>query len=234
MALPLLTFALRSDRTSLLRIDEATRLQYAQRIYTEGKFRKLANVMDETFNSKLSSEVGELELFLLEQVQKGLPKSAKSSAPDVTNAIIRESNRHGFDPLFVLALIQLESRLNPAARGAHGEIGLMQILPDTAKWLNKSQGLGYTNKKQLLDPEMNIKIGVAYLAMMHEKFNKVHYSVAAYNMGPKNVKRLLARNTKPQIYYQKVVLNYKAIYASLEARAFESKGQTVTVVAVGL
>ena len=61
------------------------------------------------------------------------------------------------------AVIRVESNFNPMARGSHGEIGLMQIKPATARMM------GYTGSaKGLFDPETNIKFGMKYLAAAHD------------------------------------------------------------------
>lgn len=61
------------------------------------------------------------------------------------------------------AVIRVESNYNPNARGSHGEIGLMQIKPATARMM------GYSGSaKGLFDPETNIKYGMKYLAAAHD------------------------------------------------------------------
>lgn len=174
---------------------------------------------------------GFLENFILQQVQEGLPARYLGVAVSITNTIIEESNRRGFDPLFVLAMMQHESKMNPAARGLHGEIGLMQILPNSAKWISQKMDLPFNNKKDLLDPVQNIRIGVAYLSMLEKKFKKTSYAAAAYNMGVLNVNRLLARGEEPQIYFSKVMNEYKSNYLELEAYALAGHEKSVTTVA---
>lgn len=61
------------------------------------------------------------------------------------------------------AVIRVESNYNPNARGSHGEIGLMQIKPATARMMGYSGGA-----KGLFDPETNIKYGMKYLAAAHD------------------------------------------------------------------
>ncbi|MEM8540683.1 MAG: transglycosylase SLT domain-containing protein [Pseudomonadota bacterium] len=62
-------------------------------------------------------------------------------------------------PQIAVAVIEIESNFNPNARGAAGEVGLMQVMPPTARLLGFSGSL-----EQLKDPETNISLGVAYLA----------------------------------------------------------------------
>ncbi|WP_313431668.1 lytic transglycosylase domain-containing protein [Pseudomonas sp.] len=85
-------------------------------------------------------------------------------------------------PLALLhALIKAESGYNPTARSAAGAVGLMQLMPDTAR------EMGVEN---LLDPEDNVQGGARYLKRMLTLFdNDITLAVAAYNAGPDAVRR---------------------------------------------
>lgn len=156
----------------------------------------------------------DLRAFILDSVTEALPKSQKAKAFEVARAVIVEANHHHMDPLFLLAVIETESQFNIGARGLHGEIGLMQVLPKTADWLAQRAGLpaGY----DLSEPAINIRVGAAYFAKLRKKFNGVgRRYVAAYNMGTVNVNRLLAASTEPRIYPDKVMGNYRKLYGAL-------------------
>ena len=73
-----------------------------------------------------------------------------------------EAKRSGLPSQIAVAVIEIESGFNPDAKGAAGEIGLMQVMPPTAKMLG-FQG----NDDQLAEPTANIKLGVSYLAKAH-------------------------------------------------------------------
>ncbi|NJL24363.1 MAG: lytic transglycosylase domain-containing protein [Calothrix sp. SM1_5_4] len=91
----------------------------------------------------------------------------------------------------------------------------MQILPSTAKWMAAQAGLG--PEFNLEDPAVNIRIGTTYFAQLRKSFGgKGTRYVAAYNMGPGNVRRLIASNTEPRIYPDKVVSNYMRFYKALD------------------
>jgi hypothetical protein len=84
----------------------------------------------------------------------------------------------GVDPRLAVALAFRESKFDPAAIGADGEIGLMQVLPSTAK------GMGFS-AEDLRDPSKNIEIGLTYLKQNLEKFEgNSAMAAAAYNAGP--------------------------------------------------
>ena len=158
----------------------------------------------------------DLRHYILSRVQRALPKAQKHRAFEIAHSVITQADHHGMDPLFLLAVIATESSFNLKARGRHGEIGLMQLLPETAKWLAPQAGLDAT-KLNLEDPSINIRLGATYFAQLRKRFN--HHGtryVSAYNMGAKNVRRLVRANREPNTYSAKVLGNYKKIYANLE------------------
>ena len=73
-----------------------------------------------------------------------------------------EAVRTGLPPQIALAVIEIESGFDPVAKGAAGEIGLMQVMPPTARMLG-FQG----SDDQLAEPEANIRLGIRYLARAH-------------------------------------------------------------------
>jgi Transglycosylase SLT domain len=83
-----------------------------------------------------------------------------SSSPDSFRSIsAREAIRAGLPPEIADAVMRTESAYKPGARGAAGEIGLMQVMPPTARML------GFTGTlEELAVPETNIRLGVRYLA----------------------------------------------------------------------
>lgn len=94
----------------------------------------------------------------------------------------------GFDPYFLAALIRQESGFNPGARSRVGALGLMQLMPRTAR-LTAGVGRG-----ALLSPGTNVKVGVRYLSQLMAKWrNDVELVLASYNAGPNKVDEWLRR-----------------------------------------
>ena len=88
----------------------------------------------------------------------------------------------GVEPAIIAALIDVESSGDPDARGAAGEVGLMQILPATGKWICT------LSEQQLRDPIFNIRCGTKYLRYNLDEFGgNVAASLCGYNAGTRNV-----------------------------------------------
>ena len=89
------------------------------------------------------------------------------------------SQKYKVDPLLVKAVIMAESNFDPYAISRRGAMGLMQLMPDTARMLNL---------KDVFDPEENIRGGTLYLRILKDYFNEdLDLVLAAYNAGPKRV-----------------------------------------------
>ncbi len=189
--------------------DEEIRLEHARELL--GKYFDRNPVSS-------SKGIPYFEVHMLNQVQANLPKAFKKRAGRITNAILAESEKHGLDPVFLMAVVMTESRFNPKAVGSVGEIGLMQIKPDTAEWIAKKEKIQWKGPSTLYDPVANIKIGSAYLAFLRDYFDgKASKYLSAYNLGPNKLKRMISADLKPKIYSTNVMRNYKKFYESLTA-----------------
>lgn len=161
--------------------------------------------------------VAELDPILVEWIRSNLSNRWKKSALQIAQAVIRESNNYHFDPVLLLAIIKSESNFNPEIIGAAGEIGLMQVMPQTAAWIAKKSGFAWNKKSRLQDPVTNIKIGAAYVAYLRERFeSEGQLYLAAYNMGVSNVQRALANQVRPSQYASRVMSQYIKFYAELK------------------
>ena len=104
-------------------------------------------------------------------------RSVVSSRARAYDDLISEHSRnHGVRPDLVRAVMQVESGFNPYARSPKGAMGLMQLMPSTAK----QYGV-----KNAFNPAENVRAGVAYLRELLDRYdNKEELALAAYNAGP--------------------------------------------------
>lgn len=121
----------------------------------------------------------EAENAQLEQRLQELEKQVQSK-PTQLSALIEQQS-----PL-VKAVIETESKGKPQAKSGKGATGLMQLMPSTAK------ELGVDPK----DPAQNIEGGKKYLAQMQDQFKNDTLALAAYNWGPANLNRAIAKTKK--------------------------------------
>ena len=157
--------------------------------------------------------------FIQALVKKLVPKKDRKQAARISRAILAESEKYNFDPMFLVALIQNESGFHVHQIGGVGEIGLMQIRPDTAEWIAKKYGIRYHGDKSLHDPAENIRIGMAFLSMLRKQFKKEsQLYVSAYNMGARKVRALVEEATTPTIYVGNVMRRYVALYSGLRVK----------------
>ncbi len=90
-----------------------------------------------------------------------------------------------FDPLWIMALIRVESRFASKAQSARGAIGLMQLLPSTAQDIGPEIGLNDVSVETLQQPDINLHLGCHYLAKLRRIFPDDDVAIlAAYNAGP--------------------------------------------------
>ncbi len=121
-------------------------------------------------------------------VLAGSPGFFPGSSPQQTEAVVpivdRYARRFQLDPLLVLAVIQVESRFDPAAVSEQGAIGLMQLQGPTARDLAMDLGLEWTGDDLLFDPDLNVLLGCAYLRRLIDRFGDQDAALAAYCSGP--------------------------------------------------
>ncbi|MNS64601.1 Soluble lytic murein transglycosylase precursor [compost metagenome] len=167
----------------------------------------------------------DLNYLVFKKLENSLSSEWKGWVPSITKELIKECHQQDMDPIFVLAIIQTESQFNTYAKGTSGEIGLMQVLPQTAEWIAKKYDLDWRGPSSLYDPITNIKIGITYFAHLRSQFeSRAHHYVPAYNMGPTNVRRVARsfasvgtdeRDLLNGQYGSKVMRNYRLIYEQM-------------------
>jgi soluble lytic murein transglycosylase len=95
------------------------------------------------------------------------------------------------DPYLVAALVAQESTFVPDIRSSANAVGLMQLLPSTAKQYARALKLKFSSSL-LTNPETNIRMGTAYLADKVKEFGDIHLVLASYNAGERAVRRWMS------------------------------------------
>jgi soluble lytic murein transglycosylase len=99
-------------------------------------------------------------------------------------------------PYTLFAIARQESAFNPSATSSAGAMGMIQVMPATAKSTARKHKLPYRNKKQLHDPAINLPIGAKYYSDLLARFdNNRILATAAYNAGPSRVEQWLRKTS---------------------------------------
>lgn len=104
--------------------------------------------------------------------------------------IIRgHAENHDLDPALLAAVIYAESRFDPNVRSEAGAVGLMQLLPETARGIALRTGGARFVVADLRDPEINVRYGSWYLDHLLDRYSDTELALAAYHAGQGNVDR---------------------------------------------
>ncbi len=143
--------------------------------------------------------------------------------------VTEAAERHNLDSAWVYAIIRRESAFNTTARSRAGALGLMQLMPKTGKYIARHQNTHLKSKSELLNANLNIHLGTAYMRYVLDKlYGNTVLATAAYNAGPNRIKNWLPKHKaiaadiwletlpiKETRRYLRAVLAYTAVYEKL-------------------
>lgn len=152
--------------------------------------------------SKPTQAAGNFPSVLSQAEQKHKPVTAGPGTGEIAKMVQVASQKYGVDPKLALAVAQTESNMTADAVSSAGAVGVMQLMPETAR------AMGVRN---VYDPRENIDGGVKYLKQMLTTFNgDIEKAVAAYNAGPGAVTKYagVPPYSETQAYVGKVLALY--------------------------
>jgi soluble lytic murein transglycosylase len=135
--------------------------------------------------------------------------------------VVGHAENYDLDAALLAAVIYRESKFDADARSSSGAIGLMQLLPATAKGIAVHTGGSRFRVEDLYDPEINVRYGAFYLRRLLTKYGDTRLALAAYNAGQANVDAWLAEGKDIAFAetreYVDAVLELRDIYAEAYA-----------------
>ena len=161
---------------------------------------------------------------LLRRTKETLALRAASLAyPLAFREQIAKAARHASIPPDLLqALMREESALDPNALSSAGALGLTQLMPSTARSIAQRLKIRGYSTPQLADPEVNIRIGAAYLGKLYRRFHHPALALASYNAGPGTVTGWMkARGALPlDVFVEEIPLDETRTYVKRCLRSF--------------
>ena len=138
-------------------------------------------VPEEVAAERTSPEAGLIDAVLARRA----PDLGLTLRRQLGQAIAEEARLTGYDPLLILAIIDVESDFEEEAVSDKGARGLMQIKPSTLHFLAEKEGLRLSREEVTADPALCVRLGIRYLRSLQDRFKgDLDLALMAYNAGP--------------------------------------------------
>lgn len=137
------------------------------------------------------------------KVEHKTTNNITTGSPNYEEIILEKSRKYNLDPSLIRAVITAESNWQPRAVSSKGAMGLMQLIPSTARDMDVMNPF---------DPEENIEGGTRYLRYLLDMFDgDLNLALAAYNAGPETVRKFsgIPPITETRDYVKRVLSMYK-------------------------
>ena len=194
----------------------------------------IAKLDQDSFIQRLSS-YEKYELAQKVQFVSGIinHNQASTDRNQLAVSIVSESMKANVDPLLVTAIVKSESLFKSGAVSHKGARGLMQLMPDTAKFTerNLQKPSWRENGSSLHTADYNLSLGITYLKHLEDSFDgNRELALIAYNWGPGNLKNALKRNShipeSTRAYARKIMNNHQKWLGELKYLALGTSDHT--------
>jgi len=132
---------------------------------------------------------------------------SRSNVDAMASQVEQVSRKYGVGSDMIYAVIRTESSFDPMALSGKGAMGLMQLLPSTAREVASQLNIRWTDERMLWDPMTNLEMGTFYLSTLLTRFDDVEVALAAYNQGPNRIAALQASQAELPMGYTDRVLS---------------------------
>nr|WP_216612843.1 lytic transglycosylase domain-containing protein [Myxococcus xanthus] len=141
----------------------------------------------------VAAEVVSPEASLIDAVlARRAPDLGLTLRRQLIQAIAEEAGRLAYDPLLILAIIDVESDFTEDAVSVKGARGLMQIKPSTLHFLAEKEGLRLSREEVTADTALCVRLGIRYLRSLQERFGgDLDLALMAYNAGPTRIRNAI-------------------------------------------
>ena len=187
-----------------LGVDYQQHIESLDQIQSNDKVQR-ANI-DELRKDKLQLHTAIMLRDYLSEVRVRLPQETMQ---DMSESITNASVKFDVPPEMILAIIRIESTFDTAAVSNKGAIGLMQLMPATARQVAQELRIDWPGVEILEHPAANIEMGTYYFTKLLARFENTAVALAAYNHGPTRISNLEeAQAELPMGYSRKVLRHY--------------------------
>ncbi len=188
--------------------DALNEVQYAQRVWGDSSALQATvawirheRALQEKSNDRFTDLRGAITI-MRRAYPQFLAAGGENLPPDVLRVIFpldywpiikKYSDGHGLDPYLMTALIAQESTFTADVRSSANAVGLMQLIPPTARRYARKVGVRYS-AAVLTQPETNVRLGMTYFKDLVDRFGGAHFALASYNAGEQRIARWRAES----------------------------------------
>jgi soluble lytic murein transglycosylase len=132
---------------------------------------------------------------------------------DYQRLVKQEAKNNDIDPAWIFAIMRQESMFDKNAHSPVGALGLMQLMPPTARLVARKVGMKKPSKSIILQPSTNIRLGSRYLKMLSDQFRGHHIlAIPGYNAGPHRAQTWMKRSAPVDIWIESIPFDETRLY----------------------